>query len=60
MKEEEWKLLDRKAMSVVRLSLSRNVAYHSTRDVCEAICSEQGVSDATSFQLEDVRDYPGC
>lgn len=31
MKEEEWKSLDRKAMSVVHLSLFRNIALHATK-----------------------------
>ncbi|CAH9050611.1 unnamed protein product [Cuscuta epithymum] len=31
MKEGDWKLLDRKAMSVVRLSLSRNIALHTVK-----------------------------
>ncbi|CAM9000198.1 unnamed protein product [Rhodiola kirilowii] len=31
MKDEEWKLLDRKAMSAVRLSLSREVAHHTVK-----------------------------
>ncbi|CAH9144429.1 unnamed protein product [Cuscuta epithymum] len=31
MKESDWKLLDRKAMSVVRLSLSRNIALHTIK-----------------------------
>ena len=31
MNDDEWKLLDRKAMSVVRLSLSRNVACHTLK-----------------------------
>ncbi|CAH9109835.1 unnamed protein product [Cuscuta epithymum] len=31
MKESDWKLLDRKAMSVVRLSLSRNIALHTVK-----------------------------
>ncbi|KAL8140771.1 hypothetical protein V2J09_006792 [Rumex salicifolius] len=31
IKDDEWKLLVRKAMSVVRLSLSRNVAHHTIK-----------------------------
>ncbi|CAM8956737.1 unnamed protein product [Rhodiola kirilowii] len=31
MKDEEWKLLDRKSMSAVRLSLSREVAHHTVK-----------------------------
>jgi transposase InsO family protein len=31
MEEDAWKLLDRKAMSAVRLSLSRNVAHHTIK-----------------------------
>ncbi|CAM8913540.1 unnamed protein product [Rhodiola kirilowii] len=31
MKDGEWKLLDRKAMSVIRLSLSRDVAYYTVK-----------------------------
>ncbi|WCJ44212.1 Retrovirus-related Pol polyprotein from transposon TNT 1-94 [Euphorbia peplus] len=31
MSDEDWKLLDRKAMSVIRLSLSRNVAHHTVK-----------------------------
>ena len=31
MMDEEWKLQDRKAMSVVRMSLSRNVAHHTIK-----------------------------
>ncbi|KAL9658919.1 hypothetical protein QQ045_021130 [Rhodiola kirilowii] len=31
MKDDVWKLLDRKAMSAVRLSLSRDVAYHTVK-----------------------------
>ena len=31
MEDDEWKLLDRKAMSVIRLSLSRNVAHHTVK-----------------------------
>ena len=30
MEPEEWELLDRKAMSAIRLSLSKEVAYHTT------------------------------
>ena len=30
MKEEEWWLLDRQALGVVRLSLAKNVAYNIT------------------------------
>lgn len=30
MDQGEWELLDRKAMSAIRLSLSKNVAYHTT------------------------------
>ncbi|PKI63637.1 hypothetical protein CRG98_015955 [Punica granatum] len=32
MTEAEWKVLDRKAMSVIRLSLSRNVAFHTAKE----------------------------
>ncbi|PKI43186.1 hypothetical protein CRG98_036411 [Punica granatum] len=32
MKEAEWKVLDRKAMSVIRLLLSRNVAFHTAKE----------------------------
>ncbi|CAM8929087.1 unnamed protein product [Rhodiola kirilowii] len=31
MEDDVWKLLDRKAMSAVRLSLSRDVAYHTVK-----------------------------
>ena len=31
IEDGKWKLLDRKAMSVVRLTLSRNVALHTTK-----------------------------
>lgn len=42
MEQEEWELLDRKAMSVIRLSLSRDVAYHtitsrSTKEVMKTL-----------------------
>lgn len=32
MKDDVWKVLDRKAMSAVRLSLSRNVAFHTAKE----------------------------
>ncbi|PKI72820.1 hypothetical protein CRG98_006800 [Punica granatum] len=32
MAEAEWKVLDRKAMSVIRLPLSRNVAFHTAKE----------------------------
>ncbi|PKI56333.1 hypothetical protein CRG98_023352 [Punica granatum] len=32
MTEAEWKVLDRKTMSVIRLLLSRNVAFHTTKE----------------------------
>ncbi|KAL2236674.1 UNVERIFIED_CONTAM: Retrovirus-related Pol polyprotein from transposon TNT 1-94 [Sesamum indicum] len=40
--DEEWKVLDRKAMSAIILSLSRNVAYHvkgakSTKEVLQTL-----------------------
>ena len=39
MKDEDWTLLDRKALSVIRLSLSRNVAFHTAKakSTCEAL-----------------------
>nr|KYP32301.1 Retrovirus-related Pol polyprotein from transposon TNT 1-94 [Cajanus cajan] len=42
MSDEEWKVLDRKAMSAIILSLSRNVAYHvkgakSTKEVLQTL-----------------------
>ncbi|KAL1556965.1 hypothetical protein AAHA92_12512 [Salvia divinorum] len=30
IEHEEWERLDRKAMSAIRLSLSKDVAYHTT------------------------------
>ncbi|PKI41933.1 hypothetical protein CRG98_037683 [Punica granatum] len=32
MTAAEWNMLDRKAMSVIRLSLSRNVAFHTAKE----------------------------
>ena len=32
MSDADWKILDRKALSVVRLSLSRNVAFNNEGD----------------------------
>ncbi|PKI35496.1 hypothetical protein CRG98_044119 [Punica granatum] len=32
MTNAEWNVLDRKAMSVIRLSLSRNVAFHTAKE----------------------------
>src|SRR6187200_2178226 len=42
MKEEEWRLLDRQALGVVRLSLAKNVAYNiasitSTHELLKAL-----------------------
>ncbi|KAL8484068.1 hypothetical protein ACS0TY_026676 [Phlomoides rotata] len=42
MEDDEWALLDRKAMSVARLSLSRNVVLHkvkvkSTREMLDTL-----------------------
>ncbi|KAK2456788.1 hypothetical protein QL285_004126 [Trifolium repens] len=32
MKDDEWKLLDRQALGVIRLSLSRNVAFNIAKE----------------------------
>ena len=54
MEPEEWELLDRKAMSAIRLSLSKEVAYITTaanlfqvlkQYVSETINGKQGTSD---------------
>ncbi|CAA0823961.1 Unknown protein [Striga hermonthica] len=42
MSDDEWKVLDRKSMSAIILSLSRNVAYHvkgakSTKEVLQTL-----------------------
>ena len=36
MKEEDWKLLDRQALGVIQLSLSRNVAFNIAKETTTA------------------------
>ncbi|PKI71268.1 hypothetical protein CRG98_008268 [Punica granatum] len=43
MTNAEWNVLDRKAMSVIRLSLSRNMAFHTAKEK-----TTKGSSDATA------------
>ncbi|KAK2366240.1 putative mitochondrial protein [Trifolium repens] len=53
MKEEDWKLLDRKALGVIRLTLSRNVAFNiakekTTADLMKALESMYEKSSASN------------
>uniref|UniRef100_A0A803NAW6 Retrovirus-related Pol polyprotein from transposon TNT 1-94-like beta-barrel domain-containing protein n=1 Tax=Chenopodium quinoa TaxID=63459 RepID=A0A803NAW6_CHEQI len=61
MKEEDWKVLDRKALGVVRLSLSRNVAYNvkdekTTAGLIKTLSSMYEKPSATKLKSDNVRD----
>uniref|UniRef100_A0A803L7T0 Retrovirus-related Pol polyprotein from transposon TNT 1-94-like beta-barrel domain-containing protein n=1 Tax=Chenopodium quinoa TaxID=63459 RepID=A0A803L7T0_CHEQI len=64
MKEEDWKVLDRKALGVVRLSLSRNVSYNvkdekTTAGLIKTLSSmhEKPLAvNKTKLKSDDVRD----
>lgn len=59
MEQEEWELLDRKAMSAIRLLLSKDVAYHtitarSTKEVMK-ILEEMYQRPSTSNKVHLIR-----
>ena len=69
MTEEKWKLMDRQALGLIRLTLSRNVAFNivkekTTSDLLKALSNiyenidyEQGIFDAYIVQFIDVSNW---
>ena len=69
MKDDEWTFLDRQALGVIKLTLSRSVIHNvekekTTADLMKALFSiyekavnkQQGVSNEENIQFEDGRE----
>ncbi|KAE8688563.1 Retrovirus-related Pol polyprotein from transposon TNT 1-94 [Hibiscus syriacus] len=51
MKNEDWALLDRQALGVIRLTLSRNVAFNIAKD-CRALKKDTGAQESANMREE--------